>query len=103
MDELALSAGLSFNNSFSFAPTDVDQYTNPANPDPNNRRYSFGFSLSGTWTTPIEGLSAGLAFSNARPWRTDGHTLAVADFSHGIGMIFDSRFAAMSLDVSYSF
>ncbi|MDF1563803.1 MAG: hypothetical protein P1V51_12215 [Deltaproteobacteria bacterium] len=103
LEELSLSASFMWNAARSFASTKADQYTSTLLGDPTNRRESFGFSLSGTYTTPIEGLSAGLTFSNARPWRTDGQTLAIVDFSHGVGMVFDSRFAAMSLDVSYSF
>ena len=62
---------------------------------PANASDGFAFELSATWDTPVDGLSAGLSFSNGGPWRSNGDAI--------YNPLFDPRLAAMSVDVSYTF
>jgi len=103
LETLHISAGLAFNNGRSYAPSTAGETTSGLNTVLTNRRDGFGFNLGVAWDTPVENLGVSLALTNGRPWRTNGQILPFFDFNYGLPLFFDTRFAAMSLDLSYTF
>ncbi|RMG10153.1 MAG: hypothetical protein D6729_19840 [Deltaproteobacteria bacterium] len=97
IEKLSLSGSFSFVYGESFGPGVHSEGTVP--PEvvglKANERGSFGFNLSANYQLPVDGLSAGLSFSNGGPWRSNGQDL--------YNPLFDARLAALSIDVSYSF